>query len=1042
MATASAIAAAVYVALGALGLSFAVGPGYASPIFPAAGFAVAVLLWSNGRAWAGIWLGSLALNLGVSWLHDDFGPLSGLIAAGIACGSTAQALAARWLVVRSAKDGWRSLEAEGDIVRCLVFAGPIASIVSATAGVGILLGAHIIPAGECVFAWANWWSGDTLGVLVMLPISLTLLYRRDAPWAGRLTSLVLPMLITLGLVATASYAVAQWERSEQKLRIQVHGEALAGLLRQRFIAHKEALAALHRLIEVTPEMSYSQFEYFTRITLIDNPDIFALSVNPYVTLAQRQAFERSMAAKTGTAEFEIKERDSLKRLVRAADRADYVAVGYISPRAGNGPAVGFDINSEPVRRAAIEVAIRSNEPAVTAPIRLVQEDRKRVGALLLHPARREEVAPGRHVGTSGLIGFAVGVIKVDEMVEIATRSATVPGMVFQVRDSQAGSESPQIYRSESTAGAADPYYEWKQEVDIADRRWSLSVRPTAEFLGRHLHWVGLAVGAGGLALTALLQVLLLVATGRTAIVQRQVREQTNELDIARKAAEKASQLLREAVSSIAQGFTIYDENDRLIHCNEAYLRFYDASRDLIVIGATFETIIRQGAERGQYQAAVGRIDEWVSERVRQHQNANGEVFEQELSDGRWLMIVEYRTPSGYIVGNRVDITGRRQAEAVIRDRTEQLNAILSLSPDGFTSFDRNRRVKYVSPAFGRLTGLAETLVVGLDEAAFSEKLADLCIPSARFRGIDVLRPGGQPKVDGKPQHERIELSGPGGRVLEVSLRVSDAETVSQILCFRDITYETDVDRMKSEFLSTAAHELRTPMASIYGFAEVLLNKELDEATRRELLTIIHRQSEFMANILNELLDLARIEARRGKDFVFELVELNQLVAVAVSGYKVPEGRAGRVTTPSAQPLFARVDRSKIQQAVTNLLSNAYKYSPGGGAVSIGFATDAAADRSRVGIVVADQGVGMTPAQLARVCERFYRADTSGTILGTGLGMSIVKEIVEIHGGSLDLVSKVGAGTTVTIWLPAAAMNGGPPSSGASLPAPSTPESRS
>ena len=510
------------------------------------------------------------------------------------------------------------------------------------------------------------------------------------------------------------------------------------------------------------------------------------------------------------------------------------------------------------------------------------------------------------------------------------------------------------------------------------------------------------------------------ASVRTRVVsQRTVREQTAELDVARKAAEKASQLLREAVSSIAQGFTIYDENDRLVHCNEAYLRFYETSRDLIVIGATFEDIVRRGAERGQYQAAIGRVDEWVRERVRQHQNANGEVIEQQLVDGRWLMIVEYRTPSGYIVGNRIDITERRQAEAVIRDRTEQLNAIFALSPDGFISFDRERRVKYVNPAFSSLTGLPEPLMVGLNEAAFSAKLAGLCIPSARFRGVDALRRYAEQEAADQPQHEKIELSDPGGRVLEVRLRVSDAETVSQILCFRDVTHETEVDRMKSEFLSTAAHELRTPMASIYGFAEVLLMQEHDEETRRELLGIIYRQSELMAKVINELLDIARIEARRGKDFIFELADPSQLVAASVSGYKVPEGRTPPVVRPCAGPCRVRADRNKMQQAITNLLSNAYKYSPAGGEVGIELVNDADTDRSRLGIVVRDQGIGMTPAQLSRVCERFYRADTSGKILGTGLGMSIVKEIVELHGGELSLASNVGAGTTATIWLPRA-----------------------
>ena len=616
-------------------------------------------------------------------------------------------------------------------------------------------------------------------------------------------------------------------------------------------------------------------------------------------------------------------------------------------------------------------------------------------------------------------------------------------------------------------------------------------------------------------------------------------------------AETSANLLRESVSSIAQGFTIYDEQDRLVHCNEAYLSFYEASRDLIVQGNTFEEIVRRGAERGQYSEAIGNVDAWVRQRVAQHQNANGEVIEQQLADGRWLLIVEYRTPSGYVVGNRIDITDlktatealaaseqrwhlavsgandgiwdwapqsgkvyfserwktmlgysgdeigdtveewisrihpddlertmaevqkhlrgetafyesehrlrckngdykwildrgraqidedgqplrvagshtdiseRRNAEAMIHDRTEQLNAIFELSPDGFLSFDAARRIKYVSPAFTRLTGLLEGDVLGIDENDFSERLSNACLPAARFSGIAALRTTSKVGADRTAQERRqtIELAGADKRVLQVGLRLSNAETVSQILYFRDITRETEVDRLKSEFLSTAAHELRTPMASIFGFTELLMTKEFDAADQADFLSTIYRQSELMISIINELLDLARIEARRGKDFSIADVDVRELLREVCAGFKAPQGRLSPQAPPANGPLRVRADRKKLTQAISNVMSNAYKYSPKGGAVDIELATTPGNDDlpSRIGICITDHGIGMTPEQLAHVCERFYRADTSGKIPGTGLGMSIVKEIVELHGGDLEITSKVGAGTTVTIWLPA------------------------
>jgi PAS domain S-box-containing protein len=515
---------------------------------------------------------------------------------------------------------------------------------------------------------------------------------------------------------------------------------------------------------------------------------------------------------------------------------------------------------------------------------------------------------------------------------------------------------------------------------------------------------------------------------RGDVVERDVQGQPLRMvgsfvDIsARKAAqleaERSSQLLRESVNSIAQGFTIYDEQDRLFLCNEAYKRIYETSRDLIVPGNTFETIVREGARKGQYNDANGNVEGWVTQRVKQHQEASGEVIEQRLSDGRWLLIVESRTPSGFIVGNRIDITARKAAEALVSEHSAQLEAIFALSPDGFVSFDAAHLIKYVSPAFTMMTGLTRAQVIGMSEAIFSNRLAALCLPEARFAGINGLRAEKRPDQADAKRHV-IELAPRPGqpasqtRVLSLSLRESEEQGVSQILHLRDITIETEVDRLKSEFLSTAAHELRTPMASIYGFAELLVQQDLDDASRQEFLGIIFKQSELMASILNELLDLARIEARRGKDFVMQTVPIQQLVAEVVASYKLPVGRTPPTILAPDGALKCVIDAKKTSQALLNVLSNAYKYSQAPGTVAIQLGHQSGA----VTIGVTDQGIGMTPAQTARVGERFYRADTSGKVPGTGLGMTIVSEIMALHHGSVTIHSEKGVGTTVTLQFP-------------------------
>lgn len=545
-------AAAAYAILGSLGLVLAIPPGYASPVFPAAGLAVALVLLFGNRILPGIWLGSLTINLAVAFQNGALNMVSATVAAMLALGAALQAWLACVMVTRRLNGKWRSLDTEKHIVQFLVLAGPLACLVAATNGVSALYVAGVIPLTEYPYSWWNWWIGDTLGVLVFAPLTLIFMLRRESPWKERQTVVAAPLLVTICLVISLFLGVARWERKQQGDLIAGQGQKLAQLLERRIVAHEEAIAALSRLIEVTPDMSYRQFDHFTRITLKDSPDIFALSYNPFIRQTERQAFEASMAKKYGVADFVIRERNSQRQLIPAARRPYYVAVGYIAPLEGNGPAVGFDINSEPVRREAIARAMASGKPAVTAPISLVQENQKRVGLLFLHPAYRSGGAPSGSVQPE-LIGFAVGVIKVDEMVTIATRQAEHTGIVFHLTDPLADADRRILYQSDGGAAKPAGHQTWNARLKKADRIWNLDVFPTAEFLRRQRSWIAWSIGIAGLVFAALLQVLLLAMTGRTAVIHRKVREQTLEIREAKAELELLNLSLQQRVDeSVAE----------------------------------------------------------------------------------------------------------------------------------------------------------------------------------------------------------------------------------------------------------------------------------------------------------------------------------------------------------------------------------------------------------------------------------------------------------------------------------------------------------
>jgi signal transduction histidine kinase len=370
----------------------------------------------------------------------------------------------------------------------------------------------------------------------------------------------------------------------------------------------------------------------------------------------------------------------------------------------------------------------------------------------------------------------------------------------------------------------------------------------------------------------------------------------------------------------------------------------------------------------------------------------------------------------YLQQIRRAVIARQSAQRQLQDHTEQLNVIFDLSPDGLVSFDTERRVKYVSPAFSQMTAQGVVQLEGLDENDFSAWLSQRCKPGTTFAGVGKLR--AQAATGKSVANELVEICVGGHRVLQVGLRCSQSSSVSQILYFRDVTHESEVDYMKSEFLATAAHELRTPMASIYGFSELLLTQALEPEAQQESLNIIHSQSRLMAKILDELLDLARIEARRGKDFRYTRVCLQTLVADVLKAYPLPPGRnLPDVVMPPASPLYAMADEGKLRQVIMNVLSNAYKYSPASSDVVVQVEAGDIDHKPGVCIHITDSGKGMTPEQMSRACERFYRADASGKIPGTGLGMSIVKEIIDLHRGQLKLVSSLGQGTRISVCLP-------------------------
>jgi signal transduction histidine kinase/DNA-binding response OmpR family regulator/HAMP domain-containing protein len=257
-----------------------------------------------------------------------------------------------------------------------------------------------------------------------------------------------------------------------------------------------------------------------------------------------------------------------------------------------------------------------------------------------------------------------------------------------------------------------------------------------------------------------------------------------------------------------------------------------------------------------------------------------------------------------------------------------------------------------------------------------------------------------------------------GRSLAVTAARLGSADAGMVWTVRDMSERARLERAKSEFVATASHELRSPLTSIKGFVELLEHSSEGMTDRqREFIEIILKSTDRLVELVNDLLDVARIEAdhveinRRPIDVGEVVHEVVELFAPRV------DSKGQRLTTHVSPTLpSALADPGRVRQIVANLLTNAHLYTPEGGTLHVGVEPD----RAWVQIVVQDSGVGMSQEELERIFDRFYRAgNRSGSNPGTGLGLSIVKSLVDLHGGQIAVESEPGQGTVFRVRLPAA-----------------------
>jgi len=349
-----------------------------------------------------------------------------------------------------------------------------------------------------------------------------------------------------------------------------------------------------------------------------------------------------------------------------------------------------------------------------------------------------------------------------------------------------------------------------------------------------------------------------------------------------------------------------------------------------------------------------------------------------------------------------------------RDNEAWLRSLLENAPDGVMMLDEAGLILSLNPAAEEIFGATTAQLQGRPGRSLMMEAPD---------GIqEALDDGRTVSVEGngrRPDNTTfpLEFSVRAIRLGEQRRYVAIVRNVARRREAERVIVERDARR--SKYLATATHELRTPMASVLGFSELLMKRDFDAKTGAELVGIIHAQAGVLISVTNQLLDLARIEAGGKGALRIGTHSLADVFAQVLQALE-PLGQNARIdlaVDPAAAPVAA--DPQRLQLALVNLVGNALKYSSADTRVAIDVTPAPYRGMAGVQVRVADHGIGMTEEQVARMYDAFYRAGAKPDVAGSGLGLAIFKEIADLHNAAVDVDSAPGRGTTVTLALPAA-----------------------
>jgi signal transduction histidine kinase len=418
--------------------------------------------------------------------------------------------------------GERRLDDGLEVIRFLFLAGPVSCATSATIGsLGFLLTGNLAPSAF-VGNWLTFWSGDALGVVLIAPIAQTWPGKVDRIWVRRLLSVVVPMMLAAGITIGFFLYTRQAESRALRRLFERRAQAIAERVYNQVNAQQVALRALSSYYDSSEQVTQEEFASFVGSLMSEQTGVSALSWSAVLKGEDLAGYQARMRREYRP-DFTIFELDERKARRLATQRPLHVVITSIHALERNETALGYDLYSEPTRRAAIDRARATGRASATSRLVLVQEPENQYGCLLLSPTKGQE---------EGIVSL---VLRLGEAMEAALAGQDRSALLFGVLDDSAAPEDRLLYvDGESTREFTDRLavpegpetFSWSRTIPVADRKWQLVFYPTREFMVQSRSWQAWGVLTGGTLFTALLGAFLLIVSGHTQRIENLVTERT------------------------------------------------------------------------------------------------------------------------------------------------------------------------------------------------------------------------------------------------------------------------------------------------------------------------------------------------------------------------------------------------------------------------------------------------------------------------------------------------------------------------------------